>query len=155
MGGEEACCSHFTLLVRQRRVCPAVESPKKTEFLSGDRQQASLAFRFAPTRSSGHPLVAYLLEVTLLLARCVAQVCWVPFCHVWDICVFLGGEWWFLLLCSSCMGQGCPALCRVRLPLDVGEEVEQHGPEGSDSAAFSLLLIIVTLLIFLSAASSL
>lgn len=54
------------------------------------------------------------------------------------------------------MGQGCPALCRVRLPLDVGEEVEQHGPEGSDSAAFSLLLlIIVTLLIFLSAASSL
>lgn len=91
MGGEEACCSHFTLLVRQRRVCPAVESPKKPEFLSGDRQQASLAFRFAPTSSSGHPLVAYLLEVTLLLARCVAQVCWVPFCHVWDICVFWGG----------------------------------------------------------------
>lgn len=155
MGGEEACCSHFTLLVRQRRVCPAVESPKKPEFLSGDRQQASLAFRFAPTSSSGHPLVAYLLEVTLLLARCVAQVCWSLSAMFGTSVSFGGGEWWFLLLCSSRMGQGCPALCRVRLPLDVGEEVEQHGPEGSDSAAFSLFLIIVTLLIFLSAASSL
>lgn len=48
---------------------------------------------------------------------------------------------------------GHPALGRVRLPLDVGEEVEQYGSGGSDSAFSSLSRIIVTLLIYLSAAS--
>lgn len=48
----------------------------------------------------------------------------------------------------------CPEPGRARLPLDVGEEVEQHGPGGSDSAFSLLLQFIVTLLIYLSAASN-
>lgn len=64
-----------------------------------------------------------------------------------------GGSCWFA---APAWGRaGCPALCRVRLPLDVGEEVEQRSPEGSDSAFSLLLLIIVTLLIFLFGESSL
>lgn len=49
---------------------------------------------------------------------------------------------------------GRPAPGRVSLPLDVGEEVEQRSPGGSDSAFSSLLQIIVALLIYLSAASN-
>lgn len=36
LGQEVICCSLFTFLTRQERVCPAMESPKKPEFLSGD-----------------------------------------------------------------------------------------------------------------------
>lgn len=64
-----------------------------------------------------------------------------PLVHVGSLSALFGcacGEGFCSFAAPVWDRAGCPALCRVRLPLDVGEEVEQHIPEGSDSA-FSLL----------------
>lgn len=82
-------------------------------------------------------------------AHChITQAPWDPLLYAGGISVPPG------VLAASQLPRGAHVeLCGVRLPLHVGEKVEQRSPEGSDSAWPSL--IMVTLLIFPSAASSL
>lgn len=136
MCGEEACCSHFTLLAKpgsalQWKVLKSLNFCEETaafhSILLCSQTMRPLLLRAA---LDGHWLV-----VAFLLAHCVAQ--FRSLSAVLGMAVPVWGG--FLLLCSSLWGRaGCPELCRMRLPLDVAEEVEQHSSEGSDSA-FSFL----------------
>lgn len=110
----------------------------------------------AAAGSSGLPWVLPCLWLAALLPACgVAQEPQVPSCRARGDVPCSGHRFFPCCFAAAVWGRAaCPAPGRVRLTLDVGEEVEQHRPGGSDSAFSLLLQIIVTLLIYLSAASN-
>lgn len=133
--GEEAYCSHFTLFAKPGSALQW-KVPKSLNFYE---ETAALAFFFAHKPwdhcSSGLLWMVICLWLPSSLHIVLYKLGLFLLCLGW-LCLFGGG---FLLLCSSLWGRaGCPELRRVRLPLDVAEEVEQHSSEGFDSAFSSL-----------------